>query len=56
MIHEGINLHSRNMTLIAINDNGKLLIKEKLTNIPANPEQSRQRCREQARKDVILPH
>jgi len=36
VIHIGIDLHSRNMTLVAINDNGKLLIKEKLTNTPAN--------------------
>ncbi|WP_157471068.1 hypothetical protein [Gracilimonas tropica] len=31
MIHVGIDLHSRNMTLVAINDNGKLLVEEKLT-------------------------
>lgn len=36
MIHVGIDLHSRNMTLVAINDNGKLLIEEKLTTTPAN--------------------
>lgn len=36
MIHVGIDLHSRNMTLVAINDNGKMLIEEKLTNTPAN--------------------
>ena len=36
MIHVGIDLHSRNMTLVAINDNGKLLKEQKLTNTPAN--------------------
>ena len=36
MIHVGIDLHSRNMTLVAINDNGKLVAREKLTNTPAN--------------------
>ena len=36
MIHVGIDLHSRNMTLVAINDNGKLLAEEKRTNTPAN--------------------
>ncbi len=36
MIHVGIDLHSRNMTLVAINDNGKLLTEEKVTNTPAN--------------------
>ncbi|MEX2605187.1 MAG: IS110 family transposase [Gracilimonas sp.] len=36
MIHVGIDLHSRNMTLVAINDNGKLLEEQKLTNTPAN--------------------
>lgn len=36
MIHVGIDLHSRNMTLVAINDNGKLLGEEKLSNTPAN--------------------
>lgn len=36
MIHVGIDLHSRNMTLVAINDNGKVLSEEKLTNTPAN--------------------
>ncbi|MTI89014.1 MAG: IS110 family transposase [Balneolaceae bacterium] len=34
MIHIGINLHSRNMTLVALNDNGKLLVEEKFTNTP----------------------
>jgi hypothetical protein len=38
MIHVGIDLYSRNMTLVAINDKGKLLSEEKLTNIPANLE------------------
>lgn len=36
MIHVGIDLHSRNMTLVAINDNGKVLAEEKLTNTPVN--------------------
>lgn len=36
MIHVGIDLHSRNMTLVAINDNGKLLAEEKMNNTPAN--------------------
>src|SRR6056297_3132299 len=36
MIHIGIDLHSRNMTLVAINDNAKLLAEEKVTNTPAN--------------------
>jgi len=36
MIHVGIDVHSRNMTLVGINDNGKLLTEEKLTNTPAN--------------------
>jgi transposase len=36
MIHVGIDLHSRNMTLVAINDNAKLLAEEKMTNTPAN--------------------
>lgn len=36
MIHVGIDLHSRNMTLIAINDNGKLVAEQKLTTTPAN--------------------
>ena len=38
MIHVGIDLHSRNMTLVAINDNGKLLSEEKRTNTPVNLE------------------
>jgi transposase len=38
MIHVGIDLHSRNMTLVAINDNGKLLAEEKLANSPVNLE------------------
>jgi len=36
MIHIGIDLHSRNMTLVAINDNGKFLAEEKMTNTPLN--------------------
>jgi transposase len=36
MIHVGIDLHSRNMTLVAINDNGKVLAEEKQANSPAN--------------------
>jgi len=36
MIHVGIDLHSRNMTLVAINDNGKVLDEQKLTTTPAN--------------------
>ena len=36
MIHVGIDLHSRNMTLVAINDNGKLLVEDKQLNSPAN--------------------
>ena len=36
MIHVGIDLHSRNMTLVAINDNGKVLAEEKRANSPAN--------------------
>src|SRR6056297_2819555 len=36
MIHVGIDLHSRNMTLVAINDNGKLVAQEKLNNTSAN--------------------
>jgi len=36
MIHVGIDLHSRNMTLVAINDNGKLLAEGKWTNTPVN--------------------
>lgn len=36
MIHVGIDLHSRNMTLVAINDNGRLLAEEKLSSTPAN--------------------
>lgn len=39
MIHVGIDLHSRNMTLVAINDNGKLLAEEKVNNTPANLSQ-----------------
>jgi hypothetical protein len=35
MIHVGIDLHSRNMTLVAINDNGKLLVQEKMNTTPA---------------------
>lgn len=38
MIHVGIDLHNRNMTFVAINDNRKLLAEEKLTNTPANLE------------------
>ncbi|MDZ7693206.1 MAG: transposase [Balneolaceae bacterium] len=36
MTHIAIDLHSRNMTLVAINDNAKLLAEEKVTNTPAN--------------------
>ncbi|MTI86424.1 MAG: IS110 family transposase [Balneolaceae bacterium] len=36
MIHTGIDLHSRNMTLVAINDNGKLLDEQKLSTTPVN--------------------
>ena len=36
MIHVEIDLHSRNMTLVTVNDNGKLIAEEKLTNTPAN--------------------
>lgn len=36
MIHVGIDLHSRNMTLVALNDNGKLLAEEKFATTPAN--------------------
>jgi len=36
MIHVGIDLHSRNMTLVALNDNAKLVVEEKLTTTPAN--------------------
>lgn len=36
MIHVGINLHSRNMTLVGINDNEMLLDEQKLSNTPAN--------------------
>ena len=36
MIHVGIDLHSRNVTLVAINDNGKVLDEQKLTTTPAN--------------------
>lgn len=36
MIHVGIDLHSRNMTLVAINDNGKVLAEDKQANSPAN--------------------
>jgi len=32
MIHVGIDLHSRNMTLAAVNDNGELLPERKITN------------------------
>lgn len=39
MIHVGIDLHSRNMTLVGINDNGKLLDEQKLSNTPANLDQ-----------------
>ena len=39
MIHVGIDLHSRNMTLVAINDNGKLLAEEKMTNYTGELEQ-----------------
>lgn len=36
MIHVGIDLHSQNMTLVAINDKGKLLVEDKQLNSPAN--------------------
>jgi predicted NBD/HSP70 family sugar kinase len=36
MIHIGIDLHSRNMTLVAVSDNGKLLAEEEMTNTPLN--------------------
>ncbi|MEO9886992.1 MAG: IS110 family transposase [Balneola sp.] len=36
MIHVGIDLHSQNMTLVAINDTGKLLVEDKQLNSPAN--------------------
>jgi len=36
MIHIGIDLHSRNMTLVAINDNGKMLAEAKHPTAPAN--------------------
>lgn len=36
MIHVGIDLHSRNMTLVAINDKGKLLAEDKQVTRPAN--------------------
>ena len=36
MIHVRIDLYSRNMTLVAVNDNGKLLAEDKLANTPAN--------------------
>ena len=36
MIHVGIDLHSRNMTLVAINDKGSLIAEEKQTNSRAN--------------------
>jgi len=39
MIHVGIDLHSRNMTLVAINDNVKLLSQERMNNTPANLSQ-----------------
>jgi len=39
MIHVGIDLHSRNMTLVAINDNVKLLAQEKMNSTPANLSQ-----------------
>lgn len=35
MIHVGIDLHSRNMTLVALNDNGKLSAEEKFGTTPA---------------------
>lgn len=39
MIHVGIDLHSRNMTLAAVNDNGELLAERKITNSPVLLEQ-----------------
>lgn len=36
MIHVGIDLHSRNMTLVAINDNAKMIAEEKWATTPAN--------------------
>lgn len=44
MIHVGIDLHSRNMTLVAINDNGKVLTEEKLSTTPANLGRFFERC------------
>jgi len=38
MIHVGIDLHSRNMTLVAINENVKLLAQEKMNSTPAKPK------------------
>lgn len=32
MIHVGIDLHSRNMTLTALNDNGEVVKTQKITN------------------------
>ena|GEM_PF-5381198 len=37
MIHVGIDLHSRNMTLVAINDNGKVLDEQKTYDHPGQP-------------------
>lgn len=36
MIHVGIDVHSRNMTLVAINDKGKLLAEQKHATTPTN--------------------
>jgi hypothetical protein len=38
IIHAGIDLHSRNMTLVATSDIGNLLAEENRTNIPADLE------------------
>jgi transposase len=39
MIHVGIDLHSRNMTLAAVNDNGDLVLERKIVNSPLLLEQ-----------------
>lgn len=43
MIHVGIDLHSRNMTLVAVNDNGDLICEVKTESNPVGLERFFQR-------------